>query len=315
MTSLRLLLLAAAAATSFTAWAQTESEEGEVAEPAAAVEKPAAPAAAPASRDYTVIRMNSDEIKNSEVIEIWNGLFPGGAAPDFNSFDESIRQNVLRGIVSERLIHAEALKEGYDKNPEVQKRLAAMQKQVVMQAFMEQKAKDLVTDDQLRKAYADKVSATKGQEEVKARHILVSSEEEGKKLHEQLKKGADFEKLAKEKSTDKGSGSMGGELGWFSKEKMVPEFADAAFKLKKGEISEPVKSEFGWHIIKLEDRRPVQMPSFEEAKEGLRNELANKAVQAYVENLLKQADVKYYDASGKQKPFSSSLTPAAGAAQ
>lgn len=298
------LLLAATALVAFPALAQEELDAGKAAE---------APAAAKAAetKDYTVIKMGNDEIKNSEVIDTWKGLFPGGSAPDFNSFDENIRQNVLRGLASERLIYNEAIKAGYDKDPEVKKRIANVEKQVIMQGFMENKAKNLVTDDQLRAAYAEKAAAMKGQEEVKARHILVGSEEEAKKIYDQIKKGGDFEKIAKEKSTDKGSGANGGELGWFTKERMVPEFADASFKLKKGEISAPIKSEFGWHIIQVEDRRPLQIASFDDMKETLKGELANKAVQSYVEGLLKKADIKYYSAEGKEKPFSTSLSPAA----
>lgn len=287
--------------------------------PALAVNEAAAPAAKPAAaaaaKDYTIIKVGSEEIKSSEVMEVWKGLFPGAQAPDFASFDENIRQNVLRGLVSERLIYQEAMKAGYDKNAEVKKRIAQMEKQVVMQSFMEEKAKNLVTDAQLKAAYNEKVKAAKGNEEVKARHILVASEDEAKAIGEQLKKGGDFDTLAKEKSTDKGSGASGGDLGWFSKEKMVPEFADAAFKLKKGEVSAPVKSAFGWHVIKLDDRRPVKMASFDEMKESLRAELTNKAVQDYVENLLKANDIKYYSADGKEKDFSRSLAPAAGGAQ
>jgi len=305
--SIRSLLLAAAAIIAFPAYAAEEA----AATPAAA---PAAETAAP-TKDYVVLKVSGEDIKNSDVVETWKGLFPGGQAPDFTSFDENIRQNVLRGIVSERLIYSEAVKAGYDKDPEVKKRLAQMQKQVVMQAFMENKAKDLVSDDQLRAAYAEKVASSKGQEEVRARHILVASEDEAKKLAEQVKKGGDFEKLAKDKSTDKGSGANGGELGWFTKERMVPEFAEAAFKMKKGDISAPIKTEFGWHIIKVEDRRPVQVASFDETKESLKGELANKSVQTYVEALLKKSDIKYFDANGKEKTFSTSLAPAAKGAE
>ena len=266
-------------------------------------------------KDYTIIKVGSEEIKNSDVQDVWKSLFPGGNAPDFASFDETIRQNVLRGLVSERLIYQEALKAGVDKNEEVKKRMAMVQKQIVIQNFVENKAKSLVSDAELKKAYEAKQAEVKGQEEVKARHILVEKEEDAKKIAEQLKKGGDFDKLAKEKSTDKGSGANGGELGWFTKDKMVPEFADAAFKLKKGEISAPVKSQFGWHVIKLEDRRPVQVASFDEMKDALRGELTNKAVEGYVEGLLKSADIKYFDADGKEKDFSRSLSaPAAGAA-
>ncbi len=310
MTStIRALLLAATALTAFPALAQDAKPD------AAPAAKPAAEKPADAGKDFTVIKMGSDEIKNSEVVDIWKGLFPGGSAPDFNSFDENIRQNVLRGVISERLIYNEAVKAGVDKDPEVKKRIAAVEKQVVMQSFMEQKAKDLVTDEQLKAAYAEKTAAAKGQEEVKARHILVASEDEAKKISEQLKKskGADFEKLAKEKSTDKGSGANGGELGWFTKDKMVPAFAEAAFKLKKGEISDPVKSDFGWHIIQLEDRRPLQVASFDDMKESLKSEVANKAVQNYVEGLLKKADIKYYSPDGKEKPFPTSLAAPAKA--
>ena len=305
------VLLAATALATFPALAQEAPAEKKEA-PAAAAEaaKPAAPA-----KDYTIIKIGSDEIKNSEVLDIWKGLFPGGTAPDFATFDENIRQNVLRGLISERLLHKEALKAGYDKNAEVKKRIAQMEKQVIMQSFMEDKAKNLVTDAQLKAAYDEKTAAAKGQEEVKARHILVADEEEAKKIAEQLKKGGDFDKIAKEKSTDKGSGAKGGDLGWFTKDKMVPEFADAAYKLKKGEVSAPVKSAFGWHIIKLEDRRPLQIASFDEMKEALRGELTNKAIQNYVEGLLKSADIKYYSVDGKEQELSRSLMPAAGPAE
>lgn len=297
----RALLLAAAASIAVPAFAAEEMQT-----PAAETK----PATVPV-KDYTIIKMGSEEIKNSEVVDTWQALFPGGSAPDFNSFDENIRQNVLRGLISERLIYAEAIKAGFDKNAEVKRRIANMEKQIVMQGFMENKAKTLISDDDLKAAYDQKVAAAKGQEEVKARHILVSSEDDAKKLYDQIKKGGDFEKLAKEKSADKGSGVNGGELGWFTKEKMVPEFAEAAFKLKKGDISQPVKSEFGWHIIKVEDRRPIQVASFDDMKEMLKDEQAKKAVHRYVEDLLKKADIKYFAQDGKEKPFSTSLSPSA----
>lgn len=266
------------------------------------------------AKDYTIIKLNGEEIKNSDVMSTWKSLFPGGGAPDFASFDENIRQNVLRGLVSEKLLYKEAVKAGVDKSDEVKKKLEQIQKQVIIQSFIEQKAKSMASDDQLKALYQKKADAAKGQEEVKAHHILVASEDEAKKIAEQLKKGGDFEKLAKEKSTDTGSGANGGDIGWFTKDKMVPEFADAAFKLKKGEVSSPVKSQFGWHIIRLDDRRPLKIASFEEMKERLKAEASGKAVESYVEGLLKGADIKYYGADGSEKPFSRELAPAAGPA-
>jgi len=267
--------------------------------------------AAWAATDYTIVKYGTEEVKLSEVLETWKTLFPGGNAPDFKSFDENIRQNVLRGMVSEKLLYKEAIKAGFDKTPEVKKRMEEMQKQIVMQSYMESKAKSLVTDAELKKAYDEKVKASSGQEEVKARHILVKTEDEAKKIAEQLKKGGVFETIAREQSTDKGSGAQGGDLGWFTKDKMVAEFADAAFALKKGAVSAPVKSGFGWHIIKLEDRRPVKAASFEEMKEELKGEVAEKAVETYVSSLLKGSGIKYFDETGKELPFDLEVKPSA----
>jgi len=307
-TSFTLALLASSAFIGFSAFAEdvkpaaASEVKTEVKAETKAESKPAAPA-----KDYVILSTAGEEIKFSEVMEIWKGLFKGNTAPDFATFDENVRQNVLRGIVSERLIYKEALKNGFDKKDEVKKRLESLQKQVIMQSYMEEKAKNLVTDEQLKAEYNTRITALKDVEEVKARHILVAGEDEAKKLVSQLKKGGDFEKIAKEKSTDKASGTRGGDLGWFTKDKMVAEFADAAFKLKKGELSAPVKSAFGWHIIKLEDRRPVKAPTFEESKEDLKGAATSKALQAYIESLLKTANIKYLDEAGKEKPFQTSL--------
>lgn len=312
-TPLNAALLAATSFFAFSALAQ-EAPPAPSEKPAESAAAPVAakPAASAQSGDFTIIKIGSDEIKNSEVQDVWKNLFTGDTAPDFATFDENIRQNVLRGMVSERLIFQEALKAGFDKNAEVQKKIEAMKNQVVMQSFIEDQAKHLVAEKDVKALYNQKAKEAKGLEEVKARHILVASEDDAKKIAEDIKKGGDFDKIAKEKSTDKGSGAQGGDLGWFSKDRMVPEFADAAFKLKKGEVSEPVKSAFGWHIIKLEDRRPLAFASYEDMKESLQAELTNKSVQTYVEGLLKKADIKYYGADGSEKPFSRSLAPAAG---
>ncbi len=305
--TLRSSLLAAATLIVFPAFAQDAKPASDVKPAATSAATPAVASPAASGKDYVVIKLDGEDIKNSDVMEIWKGLFQGQTPPDFASFDENIRQNVLRGLVSERLIYKEAIKGGFDKNEEVKKRVENLQKQIIMQSFIESKAKSMVTDEQIKAAYDEKIAASKGQEEVKARHILVASEDEAKKIAAELKKGGDFEKIAKEKSTDKASGAAGGDLGWFSKDKMVPEFADAAFKLKKGEVSVPVKTAFGWHVIKLEDRRAMQPASLEEVKETIKGDLTNKAVQNYVEGLLKSASIKYFDESGKEKEFSRAL--------
>ena len=131
-------------------------------------------------------------------------------------------------------------------------------------------------------------------EEVRAAHILVKTEEDAKAIIEQLKGGADFAAVAKEKSTDKGSGANGGELGWFSKEVMVKEFADAAFAMKVDEISQaPVQSQFGFHIIKLEDTRDAKFPAYEEVKPQIEQRLAQMKLAKFRDELKSKAKTDF----------------------
>ena len=141
-----------------------------------------------------------------------------------------------------------------------------------------------------------------------------STEDEAKALIAELKKGAAFDKLAKEKSTDKASGAEGGDLGWFKKSDMVKEFADAAFALKKGELTEtPVKTQFGYHVIKVEDRRKAPPPAFEELADQLREEMAREAVTAQLDQLRSGAKIEKFNMDGS-KPEPAPAKPAAPAA-
>lgn len=258
-------------------------------------------------KDYVIMKVGGDEIKRSEVDQVWKGIFPGGNPPDFDTFEEKIKDNVLRGIASEHVVEKEAEKSGIQNSPEVKERIAAAAKQIVIQEFLKQKAKDLVTDAKLKSAYQDSIK--NAQEEIHARHILVKTKAEADAIEKELKHGGNFEKIAQEKSEDKSSGMSGGDLGWFTADKMVPEFSKAAFALKKGEISAPVKSDFGWHIIKLEDRRQVTPPTFEQEKDHLQQELGNKAIGDYVNDLMKDETITVYDANGKSKELPSVPEP------
>ena len=154
-------------------------------------------------------------------------------------------------------------------------------------------------EDALRKRYEESIkdSAEQG-EEVKARHILVACEEDAKAIIEELKKGADFAKLAAEKSTGP-SGTSGGDLGYFTADAMVPEFSEAAFALKPGEITEaPVQTQFGWHVIKVEDRRAVQPPSFEQMQPQLAQEMTREILTKAIEELRAGVDIKRYGPDG-----------------
>lgn len=263
-----------------------------------------AQAASPsASEDYVILKVNNTDITASEVAVLWKSLFPDQQAPDFSSVDEKVRQNVLRGIITEKLLMAEAVKQGIDQSDAVARELAELKKKVIVKQFLEAKTADIVTDDAIKREYDKLVANSKNTFEVRARHILVASEKEAAAIKARLDKGEAFEKVAAEASKDPGSAKQGGDLGYFTKDKMVPAFAEAAFKLEKGKISGPVKTAFGWHIIKVEDKRRVAAPTLSDVKPQIKQALQNQALNTYVKGLLDHSEVKYFDASGKQKPF------------
>lgn len=281
-------------------------------------EKPATPVVAPKIKsradDYTLLKIDGEPVKYSEVEKQWSTLFGGIAAPKLSAADEKIQQDIAREIVSKHLVYNDAVRQGFLRNPDVLKKMEELKRQLIIQAYVEDKTRGVVTDAALKTAYDERTAKLGNQEEVRARHILVASEAEAKEIAKKLKDGADFEALAKEKSDDKLSGKQGGDLGYFTKDKMIPAFADAAFKLKKGEISTPIKSDFGWHIIKLEDKRKVQLPPMEQMKDALKEDILNKEVSRILEGLMARATVKYYGPDGKEKPFEKKAKAAPGAA-
>ena len=169
-----------------------------------------------------------------------------------------------------------------------------------MEQLLQAETKKAVTPEAMRKVYDDLAQKVSTEQEVRARHILVETEDEAKAVLAELKKGADFATLAKSKSKDPGS-SEGGDLGYFTKDQMVPEFAEVAFKLEKGAISDPVKSQFGWHIIKVEDKRERQPPEFDKVKDQIEQYLVRRAQAELITKLR---------AAGKIERTAAPATPA-----
>jgi peptidyl-prolyl cis-trans isomerase C len=163
-----------------------------------------------------------------------------------------------------------------------------------MELLLQSEAKAATTDQAMHKAYDDAAKQMGDELEVHARHILVEKEDEAKAIAADLKKGIDFAELAKQKSKDPGAAD-GGDLGYFTKEQMVPEFAEAAFKLDKGQISDPVKTQFGWHIIKVEDKRKRQLPEFDKVKDQLETFVQRKAQVEYVTKLRAEGKIERLD--------------------
>ncbi len=204
----------------------------------------------------------------------------------------------LRKAIREQMINIEVLaqaakKDGLDKSPDVIEQTTLAKDSVLVSAYIQNYAKaHPITDDQLKQEY-DKLKARLGDKEYKVSHILVSTEDEAKAIIAQLGKKASFEKLAKEKSKDAGSAAHGGALGWAVPSNYVPAFADALIALKKGTYTkQPVQTQFGWHIIKLDDIRPLKMPTFEEVKPQIQQRLQQEGIQNMIADLRGKAKIE-----------------------
>ncbi len=204
---------------------------------------------------------------------------------------------VLDYLIDLKLAAKKAEAEKLDQTPDFAKKLTYYRQKLAMEELLGSVAKAAMTDDNERKAYDEAAKAEPPQPEIHARHILLPTEDEAKKALARVKAGEDFAKVANDMSKD--TGGDGGDLGWFTKDRMVPEFSDAAFKLKEGEVSDPVKTQFGWHIIKIEGTRTKTFPPFEQLKDQAAHYVAQKAESDEVAALHSAAKIQYFDADGK----------------
>ncbi len=253
--------------------------------------------------DYILLDVNGEKVKYSEVEQVWKSLFPSDEAPPLDGVEDAVRQNVLRGVVGEYLLFDNAMQSGIEKKPEIAKKIEGARKKVIIDAFLAEKASADVNEANIAAEYDKQKAKASGEEELKASHILLNSREKADEVAAKLKAKGDFATLAKEYSSDKGTSVAGGDLGYFTRETMVKEFADAAFALKLGEISAPVKTDFGWHIIKLVERRAQKFQSLEQARPDIEKKLRTRALHSYIDGLIDSADVEYFDKSGKQLEF------------
>lgn len=210
---------------------------------------------------------------------------------------DDLKRQVVQRLVERKLILRAAVKAGLDKDPAVLKRLEALKGDVLQEIFLTNRVDEEVTEDKLRAAYKQMTSKLSGQEELHARHILIADEDEAaaKALIVDLQGGADFVELAKEHSIGP-SKDRGGDLGFFRKEAMVPAFSKAAFELKDGGFTaEPVKTRFGWHIIKVEERRQIPVPTYEESVEELRGTEAQLVINRLLDSLSESAAVQVFE--------------------
>lgn len=223
------------------------------------------------------------------------------------------RKAIVDNLVLQTVVAQEAAKQGLDKTPEFLNQLETIKQSVLANAYVEDFVKKNPVTDEMLKAEYERIKATAAGTEYKARHILVEKEAEAKDIIAKLKKTpAAFEKLAKEKTKDAGSKASGGDLGWFDPKRMVPEFSAALSKLEKGKFTEePVKTQFGYHVILLEDSRPVEAPPMEAVKPQLSQQLLQQTVKKQLDALKAAAKIEVAGAAAASAP----AAPAASAAK
>ncbi len=239
--------------------------------------------------DPVLARVDGVEIKQSDLgiaeADIGQSLPPQAQG-------DARRDALLSYLIDITIIARAGEAKKVQENPAFPRKLAYARNKVLMEILLDQESKSAVNDKEMRKLYDESVKKAGGEQEVRARHILVDNEDKAKEIIAQLKGGADFAKLAKENSKDPGA-SDGGDLGYFTKDQMVPDFAEAAFKIDKGKISEtPVKTQFGFHVIKIEDKREKKPPSYEEVKDQIQSFVIRKAQAELVMKLREGAKIE-----------------------
>lgn len=264
---------------------------------------PAAAAPAPGATDADTVlaKVNGVEIKKSDLAVAEEEL--GGSLPP--QLQGPARQEYVLGFLIDLTALAQAAEaDKLDQSPEFAQQLAFAKKRLLMQAALSKATKAAVSDAELKKTYDEALKQQKPEEEVRARHILfrvedpkdekasAAAEAKAKDVAAKAKKGEDFGKLATSLTEDPSGKENGGDLGYFTKDQMVPEFAEKAFTMKPGDVSDPVKTQFGWHVIKLEDKRQKPMPTFDEVKPQIEQFLAQKAQAEAVQKVREAAKVE-----------------------
>src|SRR5579864_2756996 len=254
-------------------------------------------------------KVNGAEIRQSDVTLAEEELGPSLAQMD----PATKKENVLAFLIDMKIVAKAAEDKKIEDRPEFKARLAFARNRLLMDNLLASEGKAAATDDAMKKVYEEAAKQIQGEQEVHARHILVESEDEAKAIEAELKKGADFAQLAKEKSKDPGGAADGGDLGFFTKDQMVPEFSAVAFSLEPGKISDPVKSQFGWHVIKVEEKRNRKAPDFDQVKGQIETYVTRKAQADYVAKLRDGAKVERMDQASNTAPQPDAATDAKAA--
>ena len=273
-----------------------------VAAPAVAQQKAAA-----AADDPIVAKINGQVLHRSDLEQALHGAPQQVQQQPF----EQIYPQLLNRMAAGVLLAQAGKKAKLDANPAVKAQISLAETEILADAYIASLSRTEITEAKLRAAYDDYLKTAPAQDEVSARHILVGTEQEAKDIIAQLNKGADFAALAKDKTTDPSGKASGGDLGFFTRSDMVPEFANAAFALKKGEFTQtPVHTQFGWHVIKVEDRRTAK-PTYEQVAPQIAQKMQQQVIDQKLQDLKNQGKIELFDMNGK--PVALAGPPSGGA--
>ncbi len=267
----------------------------------------AQPAAPPP--DTVVAIVNGKKVTRADVIASAQSL-----PAEYQSKIDAIFPALIDRLVDLTLLAEEGRKENLQDDPEVKARIEQVTNQMIQEVLIRRYLQKMMTEDAIKARYEKFVAEQPAQTEIRASHILVASEEEAKEIVKQLEGGADFAAVAKEKSTDPSAKQNGGDLGYFTAGEMVPEFSQAVFAMETGDSSKaPVKSQFGWHVIKVVDKRPKVPPSLEETRGQIEEVLSGELLTAYLTSLRTTAKVEKFNSDGT--PIAAEPTTSGGEQQ
>ena len=243
-------------------------------------------------------RVDGGDVKRRDVTSLLSSLPPQMLEMSMGA----VYPLLLERLIDNKLVLSAARQASLQDDPEVKRKIQDAEERAMQEAFVRRALDAQLTDARLREKFVAFLKEQPAQEEVRARHILVDTEAKARDVLAELRKGADFATVARAKSTD-GSARDGGDLGFFTRGDMVPEFSDAAFALKAGEVTkDPVKSQFGFHIIKVESRRQQPAPSFEATRDQLRSEMSQEILTEVVDGLRSKAKVERFTLEGQPLP-------------
>jgi peptidyl-prolyl cis-trans isomerase C len=245
-----------------------------------------------AAQDAVVAKVNGKTITEADM-----RLAEAELGSDLGSLPDVTKRRVLAEFLIENQLFADAAEaQKLAAGPDFNERMQYWRRRSLRDLYFDKTVKDTVSDAEAKNFYDSQVGSAKT-EEVRARHILVESKEKARELFEKVAYGTDFAELAKQFSKDPGSKDQGGDLGYFAKGQMVPQFEEVAFKLQKGEVSQPFETQFGWHILKVDDRRAGQMVPFDAVKDRIMASIIHQKAQQVAGDLRAKAKIEYIDPS------------------